>query len=247
MELLEHTWNQMEALEEDERLANAQTLEGFYQQGFIDGRRFGLAQWKQAYQKFAKGSQFHFKKADWEGLKSYFFAAEIKKPFDPKNLRDGPRPLEWTSELYQKVFRFETTLTLEEWKKLVSAQILTRFKKGNEIIYNAAFKALLEGILKKHASPMRRLELWFHYEKPKIEAAAPSPAGTKPEAAEKRTASSPVIRDSFEANPQESMRRGAIDKLYFHQGEHPKASDDESLDFLDELAQLGDDENSPFK
>lgn len=247
MELLEYTWGRMEALEEDERLADAKLLDEFYNNGFIDGRRFGLPHWKQAYQKFARGSQFHFKRADWDSLKNYFFAAEIKKPFQPKNLRDGPRPLEWTSELYQKVFHFETTLTLEAWKKLVQTQILTRFKKGNELIYNAAFKALLEGILKQHASPMRRLELWYHFEKDKAEAAPAPIPGAKAAPEEKRTASSPVIRDSFVAKPEESMRRGAIDKLYFHQGEHPTVTDDESLDFLDELAQLGDDENSPFK
>ncbi|HKY64295.1 MAG TPA: hypothetical protein VJR29_12845 [bacterium] len=246
-ELLEHTWGRLEAIDDQERMADAKLLEEFFQGGFIDARRFGLNQWKQACQKFAKGPKFVFKKADWEGLKSFFFGAEIKRPFDPKRLNDGMRPLDWTSELYQKVFRFETTMTLEEWKKIVQTQILTRFKKGNELVYNAAFKALLEGLLKQKASPLRRLELWYHFERSKEGPPAAVQAGAKAESEGKRTPSSPVIRDAFVAKPEESVRRGAIDKLYFHQGEQPKATDDESLDFLDELAKLGDDENSPLK
>ena len=243
---MEHTWGRLEALDGEERGATLKLLEDFYKGGFIDARRFGLNQWKQACQRFAKGpDKYRFRKADWEGLKNYFFAAEIKKPFEPSRLKDGMRPLDWTAELYQKVLRFETTLTIEDWKKLVQTQILTRFKKGEELVYNAAFKALLEAALKQHASPLRRLELWYHFEKPKEE--SPPAAGAKSEPAEKRTASSPIIRDSFEAKPEESMRKGAIDRLYFHSNEHPTATDDESLNFLDELAKLGDDEESPLK
>lgn len=244
---MEHTWGRLVAIDDEERQADAKLLEEFYNGGFIDARRFGLNQWKQACQKFAKGPKFVFRRADWDGLKSFFFAAEIKRPFDPSRLKDGMRPLDWTAELYQKVFRFETTMTLEEWKQIVQTQIQTRFKKGNELVYNAAFKALLEGLLKKNASPLRRLELWYHFERTQQQESAPAAPGAKTEPAEKRTASSPVIRDAFVAKPEESVRRGAIDKLYFHQGEHPTATDDESLNFLDELAKLGDDEESPLK
>jgi hypothetical protein len=243
MELLEHTWGQMLALEGEEREADLKLLESFYHGGFIDARRFGLNQWKQACQRFAKGpGKYRFKRPDWDGLKNYFFAAEIKRPFDPGRLKDGMRPIEWTSELYEKVLRFETTMQLDAWKKIVQTQIQARFKKGNELVYNAAFKALLAAVLKQHASPLRRLELWYHFER-----AEPTAAGAKAEEKENRTASSPIIRDSFVAKPDEAVRRGAIDKLYFHHHEQPKATDDESLDFLDELAKLGDDEDSPLK
>lgn len=242
-ELLDYVWQKMTPEEEDDHRSAVEALMvDVYQQGFIDARRFSLAQWKSACQKFSNGKGvYRFKRGDLDSLKSYFFQAQIKKPFDPHRLKDGLRPLDWTNELFQKVLRFETSMTLEAWKKFVQGQILPRFKKGEQLLYNAALKAMLEALLDKYASPLRRLELWYHFQR-ENEIVPQSPA-EKPVAAAK-PAEPVVIRDAFVAKPDESMKRHAIDKLYFHHGEAPKIDDQENLDFLDELAKLGDEDDS---
>lgn len=245
MELLDYVWKKLTPEEEEGvRSASEALIADVYQQGFIDARRFSLSQWKGACQKFAKGKGlYRFQRADLDSLKNYFFQAQIKKPFDPRRLKDGPRPLAWTGELYQKVLRFETNLTLEAWKQIVNLQILPKFKKGEDLLYNAAFKALLEAVLEKHASPLRRLELWYHSQREAEAAAEAKPEG---EAAPAPKPAAPVvIRDAFVAKPDETLKRTAIDKLYFHHGETPKGDDRENLDFLDELAKLGDEEELP--
>lgn len=246
MELIDYVWKKLIPEEEDGVKSASETLlADIYQQGFIDARRFSVAQWKNACQKFSKAKGvYRFKRADLDSLKNYFFQAQIKKPFDPKRLKDGPRPLDWTSELYQKVLRFETSLTLEAWRQIVQTQILPKFKKGQELFYNPGFKSLLESVLEKHASPLRRLELWYHFQREKEAAAA---AGTEEKAAPAPKPAAPVIiRDAFVAKPDETLKRTAIDKLYFHHGETPPKGDDQAnLDFLDELAKLGDGEDPP--
>lgn len=239
MELLEYVWNRLESGEEEGiRTATDAILENLYHQGFIDARRFTVAQWKNACFKFAKGKgAYRFKRSDLESLQNYLFPAQVKRPFDPNRLQDGTRPLDWTNELYQKVLRFETNLPQESWKKIVQNQILPKCRKGDGILYNAYLKGLLEAVLKQHASPLRRLELWYHFEREKEATAKPgeSPKAAKPDPVK---AAPVVIRDAFVAKPDETIKRSAIDKLYFHHGETPKAADQENLNFLDELAHL---------
>ena len=243
MELVDYVWKKLIPEEEEGVKSASETLlADIYQQGFIDARRFSLAQWKNACQKFSKTKGvYHFKRSDLDSLKQYVFQAQIKKPFDPKRLKDGPRPLDWTGELYQKVLRFETTLTLEAWRQIVQTHILPKFKKGQELFYNPGFKTLLESVLEKNASPLRRLELWYHFQREQEDLAA-SEVGDKA-APSPKPAAPVIIKDAFVAKPDETLKRTAIDKLYFHHGETPKGDDQENLDFLDELAKLGDGED----
>ncbi|MFO1462207.1 MAG: hypothetical protein U1F66_00350 [bacterium] len=242
MELVDYVWNKLEPTEEaGVRKATAAGLEELYQKGFVDARRFSLPQWKNGCQKFSKSKGiFLFKRSDLDSLKNYLFQAQIKRPFEPHRLKDGLRPLEWTGELYQKVLRFETTLTLDAWKDLVKTQLLPKFQKGKNIIYNQQLKSYLEALLKQHASPLRRLELWYHFER---EAEAPPPSeGEAAQTPVPKPAAPAPIKDAFVAKPDESLKRSAIDRLYFHHGETPPTSDQENLDFLDELAHLEDSE-----
>ena len=241
MELLDYVWKRLEATEEEnQRGASEALLADLYKEGFIDARRYSAAQWKNACQKFAKGKgTYLFKRADLDSLKNYIFQGQVKKPFDPKRLKEGLRPMEWTSELFEKVLRFETTITLETWKKFVQTQIIPKCKKGDSLQYNAVMKGLLEAVLEQHASPLRRLELWYHFRREEEEA---PPKGKEGEAAPAPKPAAPVIvRDAFVAQPKETINRTAMDKLYFHHNEPPKTEDDkDNLDFLDELASLGD-------
>jgi len=244
MELLDYVWNRLESGEEkDVRGATDSLLENIYQSGFIDARRFTVAQWKNACYKFSKGKGvYRFKRSDLDSLQNYIFQAQVKRHFDPSRLKDGTRPLDWTTELYQKVLRFETNLNQESWKKIVQSQILPKCKNGEILIYNQYLKGLLEAVLKQHASPLRRLELWYHFEREKEAKLAPGQSG---EALPDPVKAAPVvIRDAFVAKPDETIKRTAIDKLYFHHGEAPKVVDDQkNLDFLDELAHLADPED----
>jgi len=247
-EFIDYVWKHLDPAEEEGfRLADDVSLEKIYQRGFIDARRYSFPQWRNACQKFSKiKGQYRFKREDLDSLKAYFFPSLPKRPFDPKRLKDGTRPLDWTNELFQKVLRFESNLTLEAWKKIVQTQILPKCKKGDNLLYNEYLRQLLDAILKQHASPLRHLELWYHFER-ESEAGSPESKENTPEVGSKTPSSAP-IRDAFVAKPDETLKRTAIDKLYFHHGEAPnKDGDRESLDFLDELANLTDPEDEEDK
>ena len=154
-EFIDYVWKNLDPAEEEGfRVASEASLEKIYQRGFIDARRFSVAQWKNACHKFSKvKGQYRFRREDLDSLKGFFFAALPKRPFDPKRLKDGVRPLEWTNELYQKVLRFESDLTLEAWRKIVQSHVLPKCKKGDTLLYNEYLRRLLDTLLEKHASP----------------------------------------------------------------------------------------------
>ena len=236
MDLTEYIWRLLSPMENKTGVhgATEQLLEEIYERGFVDTRRVSKPQWKSAWKKFASGpSSYELQRKDFAGLNPFLYQGAIKRPFDPHRLKDGPRPLSWTSELFQKVLRFETDLTLSAWSRFVEAQILPRFKKADRLLYNAEFKKLLSGILAERASPLRRLELWYHFEREKE-----SEAGKEPVSDSTNKTSTPVpIKDSFVAKPEEAMKRSAIDRLYYHHEQQPMIDDKESLDFLEELAE----------
>jgi hypothetical protein len=51
------------------------------------------------------------------------------------------------------------------------------------------------------------------------------------------------IQDKFVAKPEEINKQAAIDKLYYHYEQQPKVDDKDQLSFLDEIADLEDDED----
>lgn len=223
---------------EDEgvKIATEETVETLYRFGLADTRRVGLPQWKAAFARFPKdGEGFRVTSKDLNTLSPLFFKGNIKKPFDPKRLKDGPRPSTWLDEIYQKVLRFETKLSHEEWKKIVAQEINPRFVKGTQLSYTEELRAVLLSLLEQYASPLRRLELWVE-EGRGPEAPSPIPIEKK---------STPVVvHDAYQAKPIEIMKKNAIDKLYYHHEQQPKIPDDEVLDLLDELANLeGEDED----
>jgi len=206
-----------------------------YQRGIIDSRRYRFDQWKAVFKDIPNKEEVYFvNKSHWPRLSSFFFQGPIKKPFDPKKLKDGPRPLSWLNEVYQKVLRFETSITFDNWRRIVSQHIQPRFVKNDQVFLRQEIRDLLAKILLDKASSLRKLELWYHGQ-------GPSFTVDEPKKEEKKFNPAP-ISDSFLSKPAEGTNKAAIDKLYYHHEQHPGMDDKESLDFLDELAKLGDEE-----
>ena len=235
--LAEVVWDQLVPTEDPKvRLASEAWLEEVFSAGAVDSKRFRLPQWKAAFASLPKEEGgIQVSREQWVRLSKFLYPGKVKKPFEPPRLKDGPRPVAWLTELYQKVLRFETNLSFEAWKKLMADEVQPRFVKGERVLLNAALKAYLSALLDKNPSPLRKLELWFLEKSQKA-------TKVKSEGGEEKPASlaKPIsIKDTFES---QDGKREAIDKLYYHHEQHPALDDKESLDFLDQLARLeGDD------
>lgn len=238
MELIELFWSQLQSTEDAQVcLATEEILEKLYQYGLADTRRMSLAQWKMAFAKFPKTEgAYRLCAADKERVQALLFKGNIKKPFDPHRLKFGARPLNWFNEVYQKVLRFETTLTLQEWNQKIEQTLKPRFVKGGEIQFNAELRDLLAQWLEAKAAPLRRLELWVQSG---IGPEMPAPKTTPVE----KKAVPQVIHDQYRAKPEEIKKKAAIDKLYYQYEPHPEVADDDALSFLDELSNLEDEED----
>jgi hypothetical protein len=237
MELTELIWSRFSPTDnETVRLATPACLEELHHYGIADNKRVPLGQWTAAFAKFKPGKGgYLLTLQDLEKLKPLFYSANIRKPFDPNRLKEGPRPLNWLTEIYQKVLRFETNLTVEEWKIVAQEKINPSFVKGDQIFYNKELRKLLQEIVDTDASPLRRLELWVH------EGRGPGTQAPTPAEPEKKSAPN-IIKDSYQAKPEEIQKKMAIDKLFYQFEHHPQVDDKSSLSFLDELANLEDED-----
>lgn len=232
--LPEKAWNYLVAAEKAEtRLMSEENITEFYRIGIVDYKKFSEAQWKQLFKTFSKNEeQYLISTEQWKKISDYFYKGNIRKPFDPSKIKPGLKPLNWLYEFYQKVGRFEMALTAVAWKNLVDNEIQTRFIKNQKLIVDSKFKEFLAKLLEEQPSRLRQLELWFHQERAEPVEQSSSKATTPV-----------VIRDSFQAKPEEIKKKAAIDKLYFQHEQKPEVNDRESLDFLDELAQNEDEED----
>ncbi len=232
-ELKDLVWNQLPEDETGHRWFSDANLAELYQHGVVDARRYSLGQWQAAFKGLPKAEEgYRVTREQYPKLAALFFQGTIKRPFDPDRLKDGSRPIAWLTEIFQKVLRFETTLTLVNWNKIVQDHIRPQFVKAETVRVQPGLRGLLQKILKDRPSPLRKLELWYHqqdWEKPADEA----PKKEKPQPPV-------VIKDSFQVKPAEIQKKSAIDKLYYHHEQHPETDDKESLSFLDELANLED-------
>lgn len=240
-DLGELIWQDMETCENPSlRRATPAWLEAIYQVGAIDKKRFRLPQWQAAFAKCPKDETGYLvSPPEFKKLRIFFHQAKIKKPFDLSRMKDGARPVTWLEELYLKVLRFETSLSYEQWKQLVETEIKPRFAKGPKLALGAGFRQWLQAILDKHVSPLRQLELW--YREKSLAALAPKPTA-KPDEPKKTPTKWENTKSSFDAEPNVTQKSSAIQQLFYHAEQHPVMDDQESLDFLDQLAELEDDE-----
>ncbi len=233
--LAEVVWNQMSVGEDPKtRCVSEGWIAEMYEVGVVDRKRFRITQWQAVFAKIPKGEKgYQVGIEDFKKLIPFFFPAKVKKPFETVRLKDGGRPVAWLTDLYQKVLRFETNLNLAAWNKLLQEQIKPRFTKGDKFLLNPAFRQWLEALLAKEASPLRKLELWYD-EKSKGGPAPPVPA----EGQEKAPTKWESGKSTFDAKPSEGQKKAAIDQVFYHQEQHPTLDDKDSLDFLDQLAEI---------
>lgn len=231
--LPEKAWNRLSPGEKPEtRLISEENIAEFYRIGIVDYKKFSQAQWKQLFKTLPKSEAGYLVNAEqWKKITPCFFKGNIRKPFDPAKIKPGLKPLNWLQDFYQKVARFETSLTPPLWKKLVDSEIQKQFVKNQKLVVDSKFKEYLNKLLLEQPSKLRELELWFHQEVTQATEEAPTKK------------SSPVlIHDSFQAKPEAIQKKVAIDKILFQYEQKPEADDQESLDFLDELAQEEEDD-----
>jgi len=241
-DLGELIWKDMEACEDsDSRRATPAWIEAIYQVGAIDKKRFRLPQWQAAFQKMPRDETGYLvAPLEFNKLRIFFHQAKIKKPFSLARMKDGARPVTWLDDLYLKVLRFETTLGYEDWKQLAAKEIKPRFAKGEKLLLNAGFRQWLQALMDSHVSPLRVLELWYQE---KSEAAlAPKPVA-KSDEPQKTPTKWENGKSSFDAEPGVRQKSSAIQQLFYHAEQHPHMDDQESLDFLNQLAEMDGDES----
>ncbi len=232
--LPEKAWKRLPAGEKPQtRLISEENIDEFYRIGIVDYKKFSQAQWKQLFKNLPKSEAGFLVTAEqWNKITPYFFKGNIRKPFDPAKIKPGLKPLTWLQEFYQKVARFETALSPASWKQLIDGEIQNQFVKNQKLVVDSKFKGYLRKLLSEKPSKLRELETWFHQEE----------AGPLEEAPAKKSPQV-VIHDSFQAKPEEIQKKAAMDKILFQHQQKPEVDDQDSLDFLDELAQEEDEDD----
>lgn len=207
-----------------------------YDHGFVDPRRVPKKRWMDILKQLpSQGGRYAISPQHVEKLHPFLYSGPIKRPFDPIRLKDGPRPVHWIMEMYQKVLKFETDIKAAEWNAMVQNQLNPVFLEGDHYFLDQDFKEVLWEILEERASPLRKLELWVFASPPgeapkETVTASPSPPSTRAE----------PVRDSFEKGPEEIKKIRSIEKLYFHGEKPPPVDDQEALSFLEGLEDLED-------
>lgn len=245
MDILEIFWENLDpASEEDSALLSESRLEEFYEQGLVDQKRCPKTRWQEIFTKFSRQeNHFVIRREDLKKIRPFLYQGPIKRPFDPYRMADGLKPRSWLHEMYQKVLRFETALKIQEWNRLIETQMKERFFKGENFVLDQKSKDFIFDLLESKATPLRRLEVWVHQRKPKAKESPPLKNKKQP------PASFPIPeKDRFEREPPEIRKMKAIEKLYYH-SESPAraASDKDTLNILDELAEMEEDEGAQGK
>lgn len=239
-DIIEIFWENLPPIEGDEetRWVDKTLLEEFYEHGFVDRKRVPVHAWTKAFEKFPQEEdQIFLQRKDLTKISSLLYQGPIKKPFNPFRLKDGLRPITWLNEMYQKVLRFETILTLSQWNQVIQNDLKKSFFKEGQFVFDRYSKEFLQDLLEQKASPLRKLEIWIHQGPPKTRVPTEVPVKKAPQ---------PIpTRDSFQKAPEEPKKMKAIEKLYYQEGrEGPPVDDTETLNILDELEKLGGDDDS---
>lgn len=212
-----------------------------YNHGIVDPKRIPLQRWMGLLKDFKEEEgHYAFKRTDLPKISRFLYQGAIKKPFDPYRLKDGVRPLKWIQEMYQKVLKFETRLSLSDWNRLIQEEINPKFKVEDHYRFNKEFKDFVAFLLQEKASPLRSLEVWVHEGSPLDEVPIQGPTPRK------TTAEPQKIEDRFVASPEEGKKIKSIEKAFYDGEKAPMVSDDEALDFLKELEDMEDDPDSPL-
>jgi hypothetical protein len=240
LDIREIFWDSLTAGDStDVRSVSEEQLKILHHHGLADVRRVPLQRWLAAFEHFPKNQdQYIINRDSAKSIESLLYKGPIKKPFDPESLKEGPRPAEWLNELYKKVLRFETVLQEQEWRNLVQNKIRQRYFQKDQFIISQESKEFLEAVIEHKSSALRRLELWVHEGPPSLVPAK------KPEK-NIQSSSKQVIRDSFEPKSKEIMAMKKIEKLYYvpTSSAPPPVNDEETLDILDELAEMPEEED----
>ena len=241
-DIIDFFWDALDPGEtEDASWVDRSRWELLYDHGFVEARRLPKARWMELLKKLPhEEGRYRLMEGDLPKFAPFLYHGPIKKPFDPLRLKDGIRPQAWLIEMYQKVLKFETTLKPAEWSQLIQQEIKPRFQVKEEFRFDKRFKEWLVELLDKKASPLRRLETWVHVISPLERAPVPPPAP------ETRPSSEP-IPDRFVAEGPEGKKIQKIEKLYYQEHPSQPISDQEVLNFLEELEGLEEDEENPLK
>jgi len=241
-DIIELFWNNLYPIAgKDAKAVSRAMLEEFFEHGFVDRKKVSLNRWLTVFQAFPREEEFYqAQRSDLPKISPLLYHGPIKRPFDPFRLKDGKRPESWLNEMYQKVLRFETILTLREWSHLIENRLKKDFFEGKEFIFNVDSKKVIQALLDHKPSALRRLEIWFHEGPPEArDVPPPSTEGSD------ASPSPQPISDHFEADPEDHRKIKAIEKLYDREGgPSTQPNDKEALSILEEIEKMDDGEDS---
>ncbi len=253
--LTDFFWKALAPASETTRWVHSQQWEIFYTHGFVDWAKAPIEKWRALLKNLpcVEEDWFLIEKKHLPLIAPFFVSGPIKRPFDPHRLKSENYPLTWYREMYQRVLKFETTLKLAQWEKILD-ELKKRFSKENSLPLSEEVKEYLQALLSAHPSPLRQLETWVHHGPPEIFSSLSShkvgPAQGYPsdKSIDKSTPLPVAVADRFESAPEIPQKMRAIEKIYYEEspatGFGSSVDDQEALDFLNELEQLGDPEDS---
>lgn len=218
-----------------------ETWQAFSEHGFLDSVTTP-AQWQQAWESLTPVETG--RKLTPQDLKRFLALLNqrpVKTPFQPKGLAEGLRPVPWLNALYQKALRFETTLRPVEWQELIKTEILPRFADASEkeIEITPAFKNYLQEILAQFPSPLRKLELWVATGCRALNKRKPIQT---PQAEVTTKISPSTAQDGFKKVSAQEPHIRQVEKSYYQTENKPPQDDQETLDFLESLEELEDED-----
>ena len=236
--IVQQYWKHLEPDSPTEAQLEPHRVEELYVNGWADVKRVTRESWNRIFLEFPQEEgKIKLQKSDLSKIQPYLYSGPLQAPFDPFRLKEGMREIKWLDELFHKVLRYETDLTLVEWKEIITSELSPKSQQEGFFELDKFAKEFLATLLEERASPLRRLEFILYGEKkPKEEADEAE--------AEKAIPSVPPPPDEFAATPEEPTKMRKIEKRFYQDERTPQVSDTESLDILEEISSLPEDSDS---
>lgn len=218
--------DQMEFLHLDD-----QEVRALHTLGLVDKETYEMDAWLAAISRFKfTSSGYRFDSFEFLSLKRYFKPARIRPYFKPLAIKSGLYDRKWLEELYDHVIKYLAYVDENDWEEVKIELVEMGCIKPDGVHVNKMFKYYFYEILIKRPSTLRQFELKLHFTLSELKAYF----------AKHFTALQNVFRSKFVQNSKFISSQEGLQKLTQagpHQ--HPNVDDDDLLDFIDEMEDLG--------
>ncbi len=160
-DVMEHLWGLIDKTPDGKHVRYDEIdVEHLWWMGFVDTERYGMEEWKAAFEPFRQpDTTFTLSKDDFFALDKYRYKGEIRIPFDAMKINEGKYTDEGLDELVNASIVPSCSLPREKLREFIDT-LKKDFRQPDKLILiKSEAKRRIKTLLDKNPSPLRNLEL----------------------------------------------------------------------------------------